>query len=240
MFLDGIHQSLWVRGTDIQVNVQTVRCAADDNHFSAEFVKNFWGHLVCSTVSAVHHDLQTPQRKVVGEGALTKLDVAPRRILQAAGAAQACGIGPHGCFVHGGFHRQLPGVRQLGALRAEKLDTVVVKRIVARADDDAQRSALRAGEVCHAWRWQWPEQYHIDTGRVKTALQCALQHIARNTCVFADQDGRTRLGSLEHAPHSMRKPKDEVWRDRRFTHGATNTIGAKVFSAHVDLSLVSY
>ena len=183
-------------------------------------------------MGSVDHQLQALEREVCGEGAFAKFDVSPRRIGQAARLPQVRGVHPCGLLLQHGFDLALPCVRQLAALGAEKFDAIVGKRVVAGADDNAQSGALRPREKSHAGRGQGPEQHHIDTRGVEAAFHGALQHIAADARVLANQDRGPLLGLLEHTAYCVRQAQDKVRRDRCHPHRATDAIGSKIRSAH--------
>ncbi|MNN75265.1 hypothetical protein D3C81_1915570 [compost metagenome] len=103
-------------------------------------------------MGAVHHKLEPVQILLIRERALAELDVAASRILDAARAAEIVRTHTGHRLLELGFDLLLHLVRQLVARRREKLDAVVVVRIVARGNDHARRQPQRAGQVGHARR----------------------------------------------------------------------------------------
>ena len=232
------HQSLRMRGAHFVVDVQSIGRTADGQHLRTQFMEHFRRDVVRRTMRGIHHDLQAAQRQVLSEGALAKLDVPPRRIVQAPGFAQRGGIRPHGFLLQRRFHGQLPFVGQLGALRAEEFDAVVGVRVVTGADHHAQAGTLRPREIGHSWCGQRAQQYDVHTRRVETRLQCAFQHVTGDARVLADQHRRALFLAAQHAAHGMRQSQDEIWRDGRLAHRAANAIGAKVLTSHAYLSVL--
>ena len=168
------------------VDVQAIGCAANLDHLGTQFVEDLGRNMVGRTVSGIHDNTHALQGEVIGKGALAKLDITAGGVFQTAGFTQRCGVGPHRWLGDRGFHRQLPCIGQLGALGAKKLDSVVGKRVMAGADDHAQRSSLCAGQVGNAGGGQRAQQHHINTSRIEPAFQCALQHVAGDARVFAN------------------------------------------------------
>ena len=180
----------------------------------------------------IDHDLHTLERERMVEGALAELDVAPCRVFKAPGLSQSGRVGPHGIFGQGLLDLFLPGIGQLGALGAEELDAVVVIRVVAGADDHAQAGALGARQIGHARRGQGAQQHHVHAGRVEPGLQRALQHVARDPRVLADQHHGTGFLAPQHTAHGMRQAQREVGGDGRAAHQAANSIGTKICACH--------
>ena len=168
----------------------------------------------------------------MAERALAELDVAACRVVQAARTPQVAGVGPLRRFVEGGFHVLFPLVRQLGARTAEEFDAVVGKRVVAGADDDAQVRPLRPREGCHGGRGHRAQQHDIGARRVQARFQRAFEHVAGYARVFADQHRGPGLALPQHPPHGVPQAQDEVGRDGRLPHRASNAIGSKVFTGH--------
>ena len=141
-------------------------------------------------------------------------------------------VHPGWLLLQHGFYIALPCIRQLAAVGAEKFDAVICKRVVAGADHHTQRGALRPRQKRNARRGQGAEQHHIDTGRIEAAFHGALQHVAADARVFADQHRGPLLAALEYAAHRVGQAQDKVRRDGRNTHGAADAVGSKIVSAH--------
>ena len=197
-------------------------------------MKHFGGDLVGGSVRSIHNDLQALEGQIVRKSAFAKLNVPTRRIVQAAGFTQGGRIRPNGVFQQGGFHGLFPCVRQLLALGTEKLDAVVGKRVVACADDHAQRCPLGSGQISHSRRRNRPQKHHIDACGIETRLQSTFQHVTRYACVLANQDRGVCFFGLQNTAHSMGQPQDEVGGDGTLSHRAANAICAKVLTCHVN------
>src|SRR6185369_13859790 len=122
----------------------------------------------------------------------------------------------------------LPLVRQLGALPAEEFDTVVRVGVVAGADDHAEAGPLGPGQIGNARGRQRTEQHHIDTRRIEARLERALEHVARNARVLADQHRGPLLRPLQYPADGMRQPQNEVGSDGRFAHRPADAVGAEI------------
>ena len=161
------HQSFGVCGAHLMVDVQAIRCAANGQHFCAQFMEYLGSHLVGCAVRCIHHDLEPTQGQVLRERAFTELNVAPCRIVQSTRFTQARRISPDRCLVQRGLNRLLPGIWQFRALGAEKLDAIVWIGVVACTDHHPQAGTLSPRQVCHPRRGQRPEQHHIDPSGVE-------------------------------------------------------------------------
>jgi len=75
----------------VQVDVQAVGLVIQRDHVGAQFAKHVGRDPVGRAVGAVEHYLQPVQARAVRDRALAVLDVAPGRIIHAAGLAQFVG-----------------------------------------------------------------------------------------------------------------------------------------------------
>jgi hypothetical protein len=172
------HQRVRMGGTDLVVDIDAVRSTPNRQHLSTQLMKHLGGHLVGSAMGRIHHNFEALEGQIRRKRALAKLNVPPCCIVESAGLAQRGRVSPLGRLLQRSFHRQLPRVRQLGALCTEKFDAVVRVSVVTGTDDHSQAGALRPRQICHTRSGQGPQQHHIDPRRVKTRLQCALEHVA--------------------------------------------------------------
>ena len=221
-----------MRGPHTFIDVQAIWCAANGDDAGTQFMKHLRRNLIGRAVRRVHHNLQPTQRELVVKRALAELDVAPRCIFQAAGFTKTCGVHPGRLFQQSGFNFLFPGVWQLRALGTEEFDAIVIKRIVTGTDHHTQASPLGTRQISHARRRQRPQQHDIHASRRKARLQRALQHIARNTGVLANQHQRTLLRAAQHAPHRMGQTQCEIRRNRRLAYCSANTVGTKILTSH--------
>ena len=82
------------------------------------------------------------------------------------------------------------GVVELVAVMPEKLDPVVLVRVMRSAQDDSRIGTQRPGDVSDARRRQWPDHEHVHAERGNSRHKRRFQHVARNPCVLADDDLR--------------------------------------------------
>ena len=178
MQLDCGNQCLRMRCTHVFVDVQAIGRTANGNDFGTQFVKHFGSDLIGRAMGCIDHNSHALERKLIAEGALTKLDVATRSIIQTLGFAQLSRCDPDGRFVDQLFNRKLPIICELGAFGTEKLDAIVVIGIVAGTDHHPQRSATGTREVSDCGCGHRTQQHHINACRVKGRLQGAFKHVA--------------------------------------------------------------
>ena len=239
MLLHGRDQGLGMGRAKAVVDVPAVGTAADGHHLGPQLVQHGRCNLVGRAVGGIDDDLQPAQGEAGVDRALAELDVAPLRIADTPGLAQAGGVGPGGRLGQRGLDGQLPRVGQLAALGRKELDAVVRIGVVRGTEHHAQVQPERAGQVGHAGRGQRAAQQHVDAGRGKAGFQRRFEHVAGNARVLADQHGRAAptaaaLG-LQHATHRMAQAQHEVGRDRGLAHGAADAVGAEILSAHAGI-----
>ncbi len=227
------HQCVGMGCTDLVVDIETIGSTPNGQHFGPEFVEHLGRHLVGGTMGRVYHDLDTAQRQGMRNRALAKLNVAACCIVESAGLAQCGRISPLRWLIQRSFDREFPGIRQLGALRAEEFDAVVRIRVVAGTDHHPQARALRPRQVSHARCGQRPQQHDIHACRIEARLQRAFQHVARNAGVLANQHRRALFGLFQYTTDRMREAQHKVRGDGRLSNGAANAVGTKVFLSHV-------
>ena len=136
--LNGPDQRLRMSRTDLVVDIQSVRCATNGHHFCTQLVKHHGRNVVGSAMRCVDHDLYTTQAQVMSKCALAEFNITPSRVIESAGLAQTGRVGPDWRLLQCRLNVGLPNIRQFGPLRAEKLDSVIGKWIVAGADDHAE------------------------------------------------------------------------------------------------------
>ncbi|MNL33878.1 hypothetical protein D3C87_1558120 [compost metagenome] len=122
-------------------------------------------------------------------------------------------------------------VRQLGALSGEKLDAVIVVRIVRSADHDACFGMEGARQIGDGRCRHRAQEHHIGTRRRQSGLECRFEHVAGDPGVLAHQ----HFAGAHFAERHTRSPTElehEIRRDRVFADATTNAVGTKVFFSH--------
>ncbi|AJP48466.1 hypothetical protein PG1C_08370 [Rugosibacter aromaticivorans] len=189
---------MWSGGADVVVDIQPIRRVTNADYFRTKFVKHLGGNVIRRAMRAIDHNLHAAQIEIVGKGALAKFNIAPRRIIHATRLAQPRRFHAAHGLLKLGFNRQFYGVRQFGALRGKKLDAVIVIRIMRGGNNHSRLQAQCAREISYRRGRHRAAQHDIHSCGSETRFQRRFQHIAGNTCVFADQYRRmfNRMGII--------------------------------------------
>jgi len=211
------------------IDVKTVRLIGDRNNFGAELAEDQRGNVISRTVRAVHDDFEPLEIQTVREGALAKFDVAPAGVVITLGLAERIGSRGRQRLLHHVFDGQLHVIRQLGALRREKLDAIVVVRIVRGGDHDAGAGAGGAREIGDRRRGHRPEQADVHAGGGESRLKQGFQQITGDTRVLADQNlGVFGAALAKDATGGPAELEHRFRRDGFFTHFPADTVGAEI------------
>ena len=143
------------------------------------------------------------------------------RIISAHGKGAGKGIFPHIVF---GALFLLFG--ELSAVLAEHFQTVIGRRIVRRADDDAEISAAHTHKVRHRRRRQDAPAEHPASARSDARRQCEREHIRRHARILPQYDRRfrfkagKRIAEREGGTGSQLLPRDaaDAVRSEQITH----------------------
>ena len=133
VFLHPMTHLLGMHGAAAGVNIHAVRAVAVNNDIGAELAQGAGRGLVGGTVTAIDHDGHTLERLAARKGAFCVLDIPAESIVDAHGLADGLGRGADVINLaaeHEVFDLFLDGVGKLVAVVIEKLDAVVVVRIV--------------------------------------------------------------------------------------------------------------
>ncbi len=127
---------------------------------------------------------------------------------------------------------ELVGVGQFIAVGAEQLDAVVVERVVAGRDHDAEVGAHRAGQHRDGGRRHRPDldDVHADAGEARG--QRAFDHVARQPRVLADQDAVLVRAAQELRARRLADAHRHLGRHRRGVGQAANAVGAEKPARH--------
>ena len=235
MRLHGLLQCPRAGRAHVAVDIKTVGRGADGNHLRAQFMQHRRRDVVARAVRAVHYDLQTMQIQIGGKGAFAKFNITARRIADAAHLADVRRRRANQRLVDLLLDGRLNAVRELGAVTVEKLDAVVVVRVMRRADHHARRQSQRAREIRHRRRGHRPNQQHVNAGGSETRLKRGLKHITGHPRIFTDQYRRAlgaRYPRRQHLAGGIAEAHHEIGSDRRLADLAANAVRAKIFSGH--------
>ncbi len=222
-------QSAHIGRAHFFVNVHTVRLAADSNHGRTQLTQHVRGDVVGGAVGAVDHHFQAIQAQFVREGAFAELNVATRSVDDAAGFTQLSGVHAGDLFFHFGFNGLFYVIRQLGAVDREELDAVIIKRVVRGGDNDTGFGTEGTGQIGYRRSRHRAGERGRQTRCRQTGFQRRLQHIARDTGIFTNDDF-ARTVACQHLACRPSQLQDEIRGDRRIAHATTNPIGTKIFA----------
>ena len=83
------------------------------------------------------------------------------------------------------FYLLFKRIIELMSIALEKLNPIVIVRIVRSTDDDPGTRPNRLGQMGNRRCWQWPSQGRIHPGRDKPCLKQRLEEVSRNAGIFA-------------------------------------------------------
>ena len=222
------------------IDVEPVRLHADPDHIRAQFPQHRRRHAIGRAIGAIDHDLQPVQPHAAREGGLRRLDIPPRRILHARGAAELCrGREPAGQVgAHQPLDLRLGLVGQLEAVRAEQLDAVILERVVGGRDHHAQIGTQVARQHGDGRRRQRPHQHHIHAGADEPRDQGRLDQIAGQPGVLADHHAMAMRATGEQQPGRLPQPQRGFRVHRIDIGGAANAVSAEQPSSGSHLSKI--
>ena len=228
-------QLLGVQRAALVVDVAAVRPDVQLDDVGAQLLKHLRRDLVRGAVRAVDDHLHAVQRVLLGEHLLQELDVAPGRVLDAHRLADGVRLGaragvPGGDALHAAFQLGLDLVGQLEAVGREDLDAVVLVGVVRGADDDARVGAHRPGDEGDPGRRQRPDQHDVRAGRHDAGLHRALEHVARQARVLADDDAPRPVGVAEPLRDGLPQTQGHLRRHRVAIGDAPDSVRAEQLS----------
>ncbi len=215
--------------TTLPVDVEAVWGDAERDDRSAQFRQHRGRDAVGGAVRAVDHDLQPVERLPAGEGGLGALDVAPGCVGDAGGAAQLARRRQPARKVgrHQRLDLRLGRVGQLVAVGAEQLDAVILERVVAGGNHDAEVGPHAAGQHGNGGCGQRAHQVHVHPSADETGDQCRFDHVAGQAGVLADQHAVAMAAADEHQPGGLAEPQRHLGRHRVGVGGAADSIRAE-------------
>ena len=153
-------------------------------------------------MTAIGDDAQTLQGKMTRKTIFEKDDVASHRIGDAEGLANLRGrrtvlfglaVGDH--LLHAYFDL----VRQLKTIPGEKLNAVILVRIVGRRDHHARVSSHAARKESDTRRGHGTDQLNVRAHGANTRSECGLEHVTGKTRILTDENFVPVLGmSVEY------------------------------------------
>ncbi len=140
------------------VDVQTVRLAADSDHFRTQLAEHIRRNVVSRTVGTVHHNFEVCQAQLIRESAFAEFNVAACGIDNTVCFTQLSGVNTGDLFFHFRFNRLFHVIRQFGAVDGEEFDTVVIERVMGSGNDDARFRTEGACQIGNSRSRHWPRK----------------------------------------------------------------------------------
>ena len=123
------------------VDVLAIGIDAHGNDFGAELPQRRRCHLIGCPIGAIERDLQTVEAEMAGESRFCEVDIPPARILHAARATDMFGLDQRDVAAEQSLDLGFRRIGQFIPVGAEQLDPIVIIRIVARRNHNAEISA---------------------------------------------------------------------------------------------------
>ena len=226
---------LGVHRAAAEVDVAPVRLGVEHRDLGAELAQHLRRDLVGRAVGAVDDDAQPGERQLARERALGELDVAPDRVVGAEGLADRVRGRPHVVDPPGGdevLDLGLERVRELVALAREELDAVVLVGVVRGRDHDPGVGAQAARHEGDARRRQRPDEHDVDPHRADARGQRALEHVAREARVLADEHPVAARAVAEDVRAGAAEPQRRLRGHRLDVGPPAHPVGAEQRSRH--------
>ena len=216
---DGIGQRLGRGCATTVVDVQAIRLHTDGDDLRPQFMEDAGRRLVGRAMGTIDDDLQSAKIEIIGEGALAELDVATARIFDTHGPPEIRSTDTGHFVIDAGLNGLLDLIREFGTLSREKLDAIIVVRVVRCRDDNPRLQAQGTGQVGDRRCRNRPDQAGIDAGCRETGLESGFQHVTREPGVLADQYRRTlaarhAASTQQNLAGSVAETHDKIRRDR--------------------------
>ena len=133
---DGIGQRLGRGCATTVVDVQAIRLHTDGDHLRPQFMEDAGRRLVGRALGTINDDLESAKIEIIGEGALAELDVATARIFDTHGPPEIRSTDTGHFLIDPVLDSLLDLIREFGTLSREKLDAIIVVRVVRCRDDN--------------------------------------------------------------------------------------------------------
>ncbi len=220
--------------TALPVDVAPIGGDAERDDIGAKLPQRSGRDPVGGAIGAVHHDFQAVKADGAIKRTLGKLDVAVDHAVDAFGLADTVGLAKvtAGVAVHLGFDFGFHFVGKLVSVRAEKLDSVVLVRVMRGGNHDAEVCAQGPHEHGDRRRRNRPELHDIHADGSEAGNQRGLDGIAGKPRIFPDYHPVASAAIGEHVARShanLQRDLRRHWEDIRF---AANAVGSEEFSRH--------
>ena len=162
-----------IRRTCIPVDIQSIRSYPQANHLRPQLFEHIWRDVVSCAICAVENNRQV--RKIYRwNSAFAKFDVTSRSISNPIRFTKIDGISHgHALFrpFHFRFNLMLGFVIKFFALTREKLDTVILKRIMGSGNNDARLGVEGTCQIGNTRCGHWPKQAYIHSRGRESCFQ---------------------------------------------------------------------
>jgi hypothetical protein len=147
-----VTQRLGCRSTYAIVDIQPVGLRADGHDIGTQLMEDTRRDMVCRTMRTIDYNLQATQIEVVRESALAEFNIATARVLYAPDTTKIGWRGADNRLIDSLLNGAFDCIRQFGTLSREKLDPVIVVRVMGSRDYNTGLQAERAGKIGHSRR----------------------------------------------------------------------------------------
>ena len=124
-------------------------------------------------------------------------------------------------------------IAQLETVRSEKLDPVVLERVVRGRYHDTQVRAQAACQHSHRRRRHRPDQDHVHPHGNETASERRLEHVARNPGILGDNYTVSVIAACKVSRGGGTDLERRFCGHRHGIGGPANAIGPEEFSGAV-------
>ena len=214
------------------VDIDAIGIDGNWDDVRAEFFEHVGTNLIAGAVGAIDHDFES----VEGERARqTRLQENQSSGRSRRRCARLCRYRcrwreswPARAVENQFLDAALGLVIELEAFAREKLDAVVLKRIVRRRDDHAGVGAHAARQERDAGRRQRSDQPDVNAHRADARGHRGLEHVAGEARVLADQDAAMAAAwILENVRERAAEPHRGFGGDRLGVGDAAHAVGAE-------------
>ena len=209
------------------VDVRAVRAGADRENAGTEAPEDARRHAVGRAVGAVERDREAGE--VEREAPAEELDVLGLRARVGDEPADPGAPRARRAVValEALLDRVLPGVGELGALRGEQLDAVVLEQVVGRAEHDATVGAELLREEGDRRRREHADGVALGAGGEQPRHEGGLEQRPRQARVASDDEAHAvdPVVELQRGDELAPDPEREVGRERLLVGDAADTVG---------------
>ena len=127
------------------IDVEPVWRDPDRDHLDPQLPQHFWRGFIGRSVGTIHHDLKTRNRATFGKCGFSIFHIAPLGVINPLCTTDIMRFGRLNLRAEHSLDFILGLIRQFKAVRAKKLDAIIVMRIMAGRNHNAQICAHGSG-----------------------------------------------------------------------------------------------